>query len=522
VGPSRRGRKLLSVLAAAIVAAALSPGGPEAAGAQVADVGPGADLAQASVLDRYVAQALEANLSLQGRSVAAEQASTRWTESRRAYLPSVQLEGRFTRADGGRAFVLPIGDLINPVYGALEELNAARGQTSNFPALANERIDFIRPQEQETRLRVTQLLFNPAVGADVRRTRSEAEAAVAGLAAERARVIRDVKTAYYRYVNATRSVDILSAAVAMVAENERSNQALWEASQITRDQVHRARAERLEVEQQRDRAVTEQAVAASHLNYLLARDPGAPLEVDEADLVVPDDAGAFRFRAVSAVVDPDARPVDRDDVEAVVAQVPMRSLMARATRARPELLELDLALEAAEAGVSAARGSTLPTVALAVDAGIQGVTYGFGPEDRYVMASLIFNWNVTQGGAERARIHAASLERDRLLLVREDAERRIRLEVESAALRAQVALTSLDAAVERVVEARSAFRFTTRRKDEGLASELEFLDARASLTRAQLSLSITETEALIRLAELEYAAGAGIAPDAVPSPENDR
>jgi outer membrane protein TolC len=200
----------------------------------------------------------------------------------------------------------------------------------------------------------------------------------------------------------------------------------------------------------------------------------------------------------------------------------MESLMARATRTRPELAELDLSLDAAEAGLSAARGATLPSVALAVDAGIQGVNYGFGAEGRYVMASLIFNWELTRGGAERARIHAASLERDRLLLARDDTERRIRLEVEAAALRAQVALAGLDAAVERVTEARSAFRFTTRRKDEGLATELEFLDARAALTRAQLSLNITETEALIRLAELEYAAGTESAPSDHSSPENDR
>jgi outer membrane protein TolC len=475
-----------------------------------------------SVLDRYVSRALEANLTLQGRSIVSEQAATRWAESRRAWLPSLQLDGRFTRAEGGRAFELPIGDLINPVYGALNELNAAQGRTSDFPMLDNERIDFIRPQEQETRLRVTQLLFNPAVGADVRRARSEADAAQAGLAAERARVIRDVKTAYYRYVNATRTVEILSAAVAMVAENERSNQALWQASQVTRDQVHRARAERLEVEQQRDRAETERAVAASTLNYLLGRDPGAPLEIDEADLVVPADAGAFRVRAVSTALGPAARPMTPEEVEAGVAAVPMESLMTRATRSRPELMELDRALDAADASLSAARGSTLPSLALAVEAGIQGVNYAFGPGDRYVMASLIFRWDITQGGAERARIHAASLERERLLLAREDAERRIHLEVESAALRAQVALAGLDAAVERVTEARSAFRFTTRRKDEGLATELEFLDARASLTRAQLSLNITETEALIRLAELEYAAGADRALADSPHPENDR
>lgn len=483
--------------------------------------GPGSTLAaQESVLDRYVAQALEANLALRQRGVSAEGASARWSEARRAYLPGVRVEGRFTRADGGRAFEIPVGDLINPVHGALNDLLAAQGQTASFPTLDNERIDFIRPREQETRLRVSQLLFDPVAGAEVRRRRSEAEAAEAGVAVEEARVIRDVKTAYYRYVNAARTVEILSAAVAMVAENERSNQALWQASLVTRDQVHRARAERLEVEQQRDRAETERAIAGSRLNYLLARDPGAPLEIDESDLVVPEDPGEFRVRAVSDAFGEAAGRASR--TAAAVESTPLDPLLAQASRSRPEILELDRAVDAAEAGLSAARGSTLPTLMLAVDAGIQGVTYGFGAEDRYVMASLIFSWNVTQGGSERARIHAAALERDRLLLAREDAERRIRLEVESAALRAQVALAGLDAAAERVTEARSAFRFVTRRKDEGLATELEFLDARASLTRAELSRSITETEALIRLAELEYATGVAAVPTPNPSPENDR
>ena len=81
------------------------------------------------------------------------------------------------------------------------------------------------------------------------------------------------------------------------------------------------------------------------------------------------------------------------------------------------------------------------------------------------------------------------------------------MEVESAARNARLALVTLSSARERVQEAEGAFRLVNRRQEEGLATPLEFLDARAALTRARLNQTITETEVLIRLAELEYASG---------------
>jgi outer membrane protein TolC len=146
-------------------------------------------------------------------------------------------------------------------------------------------------------------------------------------------------------------------------------------------------------------------------------------------------------------------------------------------------------------------------VAFAVDAGIQGRDYGIGTDHRYMLASIVLSWDITNGGGERARVREASLERDRLTSQRADASARIRLELETAALGARVALANLSTAAERVEEAQSAFTLVRRRREEGLATPLEFFDARATLTRAQQSRNIVETEALIRLAELEYAAG---------------
>ena len=466
--------------------------------------------AQETVLQRYVRMGLQANLSLRQQELAAQQASASLSEARAAYLPSLSLDARYSRAEGGRAFVIPTGDLINPVYGALNDILAAQGRPAPFPTIENQHIAFLRSREQETRLRLTQVVWNPAIRQNVRSRRSMAEAGMAGVEAARQQITRDIKIAYYRYANAAQAVAILDAAVDLVYENERSSTSLWQTSLVTRDRVHRARAERLEVEQDRARAENERMLAASYLNYLLDRAPDAPVELDAADLQLPDAERQAWLRRVS-------------DEEPGASLAWIDSLELAAASDRAELRQLDHAVAAADAGLAAVRGSRLPSFSLAVDAGIQGQSYGFGSGERFMMASLVMSWSVTSGGAERARVRHAALEAQRLQAQRDETARRIQVEVESAARNARLALVTLSSARERVQEAEGAFRLVNRRQEEGLATPLEFLDARAALTRAQLNQTITETEVLIRLAELEYASGDSAYSSVRPADEeNDR
>ena len=143
-------------------------------------------------------------------------------------------------------------------------------------------------------------------------------------------------------------------------------------------------------------------------------------------------------------------------------------------------------------------------------------------EDRFLMASLVASWKVTSGGAERARIREASLGLDRMRARRDDIARRIALEIEAAARNARLAFDNLSVVREQVTQAESGFRLVSRRRAEGLATPLEFLDARASLTRARLSQSITEAEVLIRLAELEFASGLASPPIRTANEEIER
>ena len=110
--------------------------------------------------ERYVRQAFADNLALQAQALDVGAARARANATHGARQPRLDLLARYTRADGGRTFDVPSGDLINPAYGALNSLLTAAGRPASFPVVENLAIPLLREREQETKLRVTAPLFN--------------------------------------------------------------------------------------------------------------------------------------------------------------------------------------------------------------------------------------------------------------------------------------------------------------------------------------------------------------------------
>ena len=67
-------------------------------------------------------------------------------------------------------------------------------------------------------------------------------------------------------------------------------------------------------------------------------------------------------------------------------------------------------------------------------------------------------------------------------------------------------------AAARAEAAQAAFRIASRKRDEGVINQVEFIDARSTLTRAELNLALTRFNVLARRAELDYATSAGDLP----------
>jgi outer membrane protein TolC len=466
-----------------------------------------------AVVQGLVADALAANLELEaaGATVATRLAAL--DQARARYLPALDFQARYTGADGGRTIEFPVGDLLNPVYATLNQLT----NSLHFPSVQNQAIDFQRTREQQTDVSLTQALYDPRIAAGRAAAQADVETARAGHVALAGRIERDMRQAYYRWLQARAQVGILEATLEVSAENRRVNEALFKNGKITQDLVYRAQADELEVRQSLLGAHNGERMAKSYVNLL--RD--APFDRD-LPVVVVDDVDIARVRAG---VEGSARAGSSEDGDrALAAATPsaprtsslaapsdaeLRRLQDFAVARRSELRQLDAVEAAAAAGERLARAAFKPQLALAVDAGTQGSTYGLSGDDRYVIASLVLRFRLFSGGADQAGVAGARAVEREARAQHRLAEQQVRLEVQQALEDLEVSQASLGTAAKRVEAAAAGFRIASRKRDLGQINQVEFVDARRVLTDAQQNLNVTRFGELQSLAELEFALGTG-------------
>jgi len=432
------------------------------------------------VIEDLVRAGLGSNLALKSAALEIERSEAALDAARGRFLPEAAIVGRYTRAEGGREVSLPLGAAFNPVYLTLNELLAANGKAPRFGLIDDPSFLLQREREQDTRVTVRQPLYAPAIPAALRAQRSLLEANEFARTALAHRLRRDITVGYIDWLRANRGTLIIEASRSLLAENLRINESLFRNGKITEDLVLRARAELLSIEQQLTEARNGRDQLRSYLNFLLNRPLDTALEEADADGEISDVAtDLVRLR------------------EAALGR-------------RPELGQADRTARAAAARVDLARAARKPTVALAFDGGSQGEKYEFGRGRNFATVSVLLSWTLFDGGARRADVRAANAAGRQATLQREQIGQQIELEVQQALDRLQTSAASLLTAEARLAAARAAFRIAGRKRDEGVISQVEFLDSRTALTAAELNLNGVRSELLARQAELDYATGASL------------
>ena len=432
----------------------------------------------AAVIEEYVRLGLSSNLALQSASLEVERAEAALDAARGRFFPEASLNARYTRSEGGREISLPLAAAFNPVYGTLNELLAADGKPPRFGSISDPAFSLLREREQDTRISVVQPLYAPALPAALRARQSLLEGSEFARLALAQRLRRDITVGYLDWLRASRAATLVDASAALLAENLRITDSLFRNGKVTQDQVLRARAELLAVEQQVIETQAARDQLRSYVNFLMNRPLDEPLE--------------------NADTDGELRRAARD----------LAALREGALTRRPEIAQAGSAVDAARSQADIARAARLPTLALGVDGGIQGERYEFGSGRNFATVSLLLNWTLFDGGARRADEKAARLAERQASNRRDELAQQVQLEVQTALDRLAASEQSLQAAETRAEAARAAFRIAGRKRDEGMVSQVEFLDSRTSLTAAELNLNAVRFQLLARQAELDYATGA--------------
>lgn len=423
---------------------------------------------QSSVLETYVEEGMKTNLALQQQHISLEKNVAALQEAKALFLPTLDLDARYSRAAGGRLIEFPIGDILNPVYSTLNQLT----ESSQFPTLNNEAIPFLRPQEHETRLRFVQPILQPGIlyNHQIRHTQVDIQSNT--VAVYKRQLEADIRSSYYNYLKSIRVIDLFKKVQALQEENIAFNEKLFKNDKITYDVIYASKADLSETELKLAEAEKNRKVATAYFNFLLNKS----LDTD----ILADTVFAFN----NAIV-----PGEEE-------------LVALSLQNREELKQLNSGIVASEQNVKLNRSRALPTLNLVVDYGFQGAKYRFTSNDDYVQGSLLLNWRIFGGMQNRSRIAQASLDKQHLQAQQSELQNQIKLQVTTAAENAKVARKSIQTTTERLESARKYFSIVNRKYREGAALYIEYLSALTTLTNAGISKILAEYDYQIKLIEL--------------------
>jgi outer membrane protein TolC len=184
---------------------------------------------------------------------------------------------------------------------------------------------------------------------------------------------------------------------------------------------------------------------------------------------------------------------------------PLAELVSAARTARPELEELDAAVETLAARASAARGARRPQLALS--GGYAYLENDFLNREDFWFASLGMRIAVFDGG--RSRHAAAALERESAAVAddRRDRAAEIEIEVHRAWADLTTARARIDVAAGAMQQAEENLRVVRDRYRNGEGTNTEVLDAET--LRAQSASNLDTAQYDVRLAELKLARSVG-------------
>ena len=223
---------------------------------------------QNPLLEEYIADGMESNHALRQRQLDYSISLAALKEARGLFFPEINVNARYTMADGGRVIEFPVGDLLNPVYNTLNLLTASQ----QFPQIENEEFNFYRAKEHETKISVVQPIFNSDIIHNARIKGAQAALSAIDIDQYKRELVMEIKTAYYTYQQAHALRNLADSTMLLVKENLRVNQSLYKNDLRTIDAVYRAEAEVSKVAVERARATQMLSASRAYFNFLLNRE----------------------------------------------------------------------------------------------------------------------------------------------------------------------------------------------------------------------------------------------------------
>ncbi len=425
-----------------------------------------AQLPAQSILDGYLKKGLDSNLQLKQKSFDVEKARLDLDRAKALFYPQVEVNSQYTLATGGRSQDLPIGDLLNNVYSSLNQLTSS----NKFPQVQNQTIKFLPNNFHDTKIAVAMPVYNP----ELKLNRSIKEEMINGRLAEievyKRDLVKNIKQAYYQYLQAEKAVEIYNNALAVVNENLRVSEKLVKNTVATRDVVLKSKTQVSQVQTSLAGAMENKKNAAAYFNFLLNQPFETPVEKDTAI-----------YNSLNTT-------------QTVTAEIPA---------GREELAQIKSGQKALQTSLKLNESFKLPRLNAFYNIGFQGFGFNVFDKQFYQLGGLQLTWNIFKGNDNKLKIKQTQADIQQLQTQYNDVEKQLQLQVTTTYNAYLTAVQTLQSAADETESSREAYRLTDKKYREGQALQIELIQARTEMTNAEIKYSLAQLAVLNKSAELE-------------------
>jgi outer membrane protein TolC len=444
-----------------------------------------------SILDTYIRTGLDSNLALHQRNFDLQRAQLDLKRAQSLFYPQASFNSQYTLANGGRTQDIPVGDLLNSVYSTLNQLT-----TSNkFPQVGNQSIQFLPNDYHDTKMEITlpilntELQHNKAISAETINARR------ADRDIYRRDLVRNIRQAYYQYLQAGKAVDIYTTALNLVKENRRVSEKFVENHMATREIVLRSQAQVSEVEASYIEAGNLRRNAAAYFNFLLNRSLDSEVLTDSSLMAPGTSTDQPRLPDPTLA----GQPANQAQALASQLQAQPSTLLAN----REEFNRLKSFQKITASNLKWDRAYLVPKLNAFYDVGFQGFGFHFNGSQFYQLAGIQLVWPLFKAGDNKYKIRQAEIDIATIDEQYKQLAQQVNLEQQTTQNNYNSALQSLHSLSDAVSSAREAYRLAERRFNEGQALQIELIDARTQLTNAEIRYSLGRLAVLNRAADLE-------------------
>ncbi len=428
-----------------------------------------------TVLESYIQEGLKSNLQLKQEQLNYERSLENFAQAKALFLPYAGVNASYQLADGGRKISIPVGDLVNPVYANLNQINSQLNNGAPaYPMISNQTTNFLANNFHDTKMRIIQPLFNPEIYFNYKAQKELISVQQAQKAAYENQLKYEITSAYLQYLQSDDVIRILKNTHSTLEELLKVNQSLVANSKATKDVVLSTEYELNKIEQQIAESEKNNQVAQSYFNFLLNRDLNSAITKDSALTVI------------------------------TTGDEEIPALTNLALKQRQELVQLQNGLRASEQVLSLSKGNSfLPKINAVGDIGYQGFNYTFGSDQQYWLVQFGLTWDIFKGGEKRSKVQQARIDYQVMENKMEQLKKQIELQVIQSHYELQSARQAYLASQSGVKSAQKSFQIIQSKYKEGAAILIEYLDAQNKATTAQLTNSINQYELLRKAAALQ-------------------